>query len=158
MDNSELIFHYETPPWDEPDHSQYAISEANCGFSAFQQPQIRTLTFTDGTREAVLDFTGESVTYSGDLPVGECAKLFCDAVYEELQPKTCKTCHWYENGSHKFLEPCKHLYICQCPKMVYGYRGIKIADECFVADDDEGFGNGICPRPDFGCIHHRART
>lgn len=42
---------------------------------------IRTFTFTspDG-RKAVLDFGGDEMTYSGDLPVAESAKMFFDEI------------------------------------------------------------------------------
>ena len=47
----------------------------------FQTEPPRTFTFQspDG-REAVLDFSGDEMTYSGDLPVAESAKIFFDLV------------------------------------------------------------------------------
>lgn len=34
----------------------------------------------DAGKKAVIDFSGDAVTYSGDLPVAESARLFFDAV------------------------------------------------------------------------------
>lgn len=115
-------------------------------WDTFNQPQSRTITLNDGIRKAVLDLSGDEITYSGDLPVGESAKRFCNAVFGELQPKTCGTCRWYEND-----DPCK---ACNCPKMIYdGWSKV----------DEDGMNIevglwGIHPGPDFGCIHHRAKT
>ena len=36
-------------------------------------------------REAVIDFGGDEVTYSGDLPVDEAAKIFFDAVFSNFK-------------------------------------------------------------------------
>lgn len=38
------------------------------------------LNITDGKRTATINFCGKSVTYSGDLPVDQSAKLFFDMV------------------------------------------------------------------------------
>ena len=43
-------------------------------------PRTFTITHPDG-REAVIDFGGDAVVYSGDLPVDESAKIFFDAVF-----------------------------------------------------------------------------
>ncbi len=50
-------------------------------FSFSQIEPLRTFTFQspDG-REAVLDFGGDEMIYSGDLPVAESAKMFFDEV------------------------------------------------------------------------------
>ena len=36
-------------------------------------------------REAVIDFGGDAVMYSGDLPVDESAKIFFDAVFPHFK-------------------------------------------------------------------------
>jgi hypothetical protein len=43
-----------------------------------------TLYGPDG-KEAVVDFGGDSVTYSGDLPVDEAAKIFFEAVFQNFK-------------------------------------------------------------------------
>jgi len=41
--------------------------------------------------EAIIDFSGDKVTYSGDLPVDEAAKIFFDAVMGYVkEAKECK--------------------------------------------------------------------
>jgi len=43
------------------------------------------------TPQAIIDFSGDKVTYSGDLPVDEAAKVFFDAVMGYVQEaKECK--------------------------------------------------------------------
>ena len=46
------------------------------------EPTIK-LRSPDG-REAIIDFGGEEITYSGNLPVSEGAKLFFDAVFKHF--------------------------------------------------------------------------
>jgi hypothetical protein len=74
MDNSELSFQADT-----------LTVQGNPPLGTFKEPPLRTLTITDGTRKAVIDLTGPAVTYSGDLPLDESAKIFCDAVFRELR-------------------------------------------------------------------------
>lgn len=45
-----------------------------------------TLTSPDG-REAIINFNGEEVIYSGNLPVAESAKIFFDAIFGLCQSK-----------------------------------------------------------------------
>lgn len=42
------------------------------------------LSNADG-KTAVIDFSGQAVTYSGDLPVDEAAKIFFDAVMRQMR-------------------------------------------------------------------------
>ena len=51
-----------------------------CAFTIPNPPSTVTLHSPDG-REAVIDFGGDTVVYSGDLPVDESAKIFFDAVF-----------------------------------------------------------------------------
>ena len=43
------------------------------------QPATQLIFEGDDGREAVIDFGGDEITYSGDLPVSESAKLFFEA-------------------------------------------------------------------------------
>ncbi len=46
----------------------------------------RNLTLTSGDgRQATIDFMGEAVTYSGELPVSEAAKIFFDCVFSHFK-------------------------------------------------------------------------
>jgi hypothetical protein len=47
-------------------------------------PKTLTLYSPDG-REAVIDFGGDEVEYSGDLPVAESAKIFFACVFEQFR-------------------------------------------------------------------------
>jgi len=51
----------------------------DCVF-AIEPSRTFTLYSPDG-REATIDFGGDAVTYSGELPVDESAKIFFDAVF-----------------------------------------------------------------------------
>ncbi len=85
-----LLYHYDVPPWGGPEICQATIGTPLTEVtmqSIEPPPPPKTLTFTDGTREAVLDLTGNEVTYSGDLPMGESAKLFWNAVLEDLRAR-----------------------------------------------------------------------
>lgn len=64
------------------DEAPYAVLSISANYN--------TLNFTspDG-RTAVIDFSGESITYEGDLPVSESAKLFFEA-YGNLVVVECK--------------------------------------------------------------------
>lgn len=53
----------------------------------FFQESVRTLTLDNGEQKAIIDFGGDEVTYSGDLPPAESAKLFFEAVFA----------HWRES-------------------------------------------------------------
>jgi len=81
MDNSELSFQVDTLPIQGNPPLGTSIGTS---IEVFKTPQPLTITLTDGVREAVIDFSGSAVTYSGDLPLDESAKLFCDAVFREL--------------------------------------------------------------------------
>ena len=48
--------------------------------------KVCDIRFTDGKRAAKLDFCGEKVVYSGDLPVDESAKLLFEALHLRVQP------------------------------------------------------------------------
>lgn len=125
-----------------------------------QMEPIRTLTISKGTgeKEAVIDFSGDEVTYSGDLLVDESAKLFFDALFQQFKPR-CKTCRWY--GSEPF-----EVYVpkmCSCPKMLYGYgykynpaEWAKEDDDIITIENDEGW--GMTPKPNFGCVHHEEKS
>jgi len=52
----------------------------NMTFKMPDPPSRITLCSPDG-REATIDFGGDAVVYSGDLPVDESAKVFFDAVF-----------------------------------------------------------------------------
>ena len=105
-----------------------------------------TISFDNGTKEAVIDFDGDEVTYSGDLMVDESAKLLFDAMFKRLKPR-CKTCRWYDTGS---------WHQCYCPKMVYGYGRDRADKDGLDVEDDEGW--GMLPGPDFGCVHHEENS
>ena len=47
-------------------------------------PRSLTLCSPDG-REAVIEFGGDAVEYSGDLPVAESAKIFFACVFEHFK-------------------------------------------------------------------------
>ena len=55
----------------------------NMVFRIHQSKNI-TLYSPDG-REATIDFGGDAVVYSGDLPVDESAKIFFDAVFAHFK-------------------------------------------------------------------------
>jgi len=42
---------------------------------------MHSFVVTNGDKEAVIDFGGDSVKYSGDLPVDESARIFFEAVF-----------------------------------------------------------------------------
>ena len=122
---------------------------ASGSLSQFKLEQLRTLTFSDGECQAVIDFGDGLVTYSGDLPVDETAKLLFEAVFRKLTPR-CETCRWYDSEESKWR-------MCSCPKMLYGYRHpIDFPDDHLLIEDDEGW--GMIPGPDFGCIHHEEKS
>jgi len=52
----------------------------DCVFKALDPPRMITLCSPDG-KQATIDFGGDAVVYSGDLPVDESAKIFFDAVF-----------------------------------------------------------------------------
>ncbi len=110
-----------------------------------------TLPSPDG-RKAIINFGGDAVTYSGDLPVDEAAKLFFEEVFGYFQPGTCRTCIWYKADSS--------TQQCSCPKMLYGYSckydSIEPDDDGLAIENDEGW--GMSPEPGFGCIHHKEKS
>jgi len=55
----------------------------------------------------------------------------------------CENCFYYT--------PDIEGHVCQCPKMIYGYYGVKSAKDGMLVEDDEGW--GFVPGPEFGCIH-----
>jgi len=118
----------------------------------FNQPRSRSITFNDGVRKATLDLSGNEIKYSGDLPVGESARRFCDAVFGELQPKTCGTCHWYN-----IVQGFDSLKCCHCPKV-----GCKLdyddTLDCACTAPGEYGSPGVLPGPNFGCIHHKVES
>jgi hypothetical protein len=118
----------------------------------FKLEPLRTLTFSDGERQAVIDFGGGLVTYSGDLPVDKTAKLLFEVVFHKMKPR-CETCRWWNEGEKKSLRK-----ICSCPKMCYGYGWGKedLEPDDVHIEDDEGW--GMDPGPEFGCIHHEERS
>lgn len=128
----------------------------NKAISISQLEPMAVLSFNKGDKEAAIDFDGDEVTYSGDLPVDESAKLFFEAVFQRLKPR-CKTCRWYGGDVHNDL---KHS--CTCPKILYGYghhyrnEGEMIDSDELSVEDDEGW--GMLPGPDFGCIHHEEES
>jgi len=69
------------------------MSDQNVNMSPFQFKPITTITLpsSDG-REAIIDFGGDAVIYSGDLPIDESAKIFFEEMFGYFQPKTCRTC------------------------------------------------------------------
>ncbi len=111
----------------------------------FQIEPSRTLSLDNGKQEAIIDFSGDEVTYSGDLPVAESAKLLFEAMFQWLKPR-CETCCWYK---------VKYWHQCDCPKMVYGYGYGEVDQDGLAVEDDEGW--GMVPGPDFGCIHHEEK-
>jgi len=42
------------------------------------------------TPQAIINFSGDKVTYSGDLPVDEAAKVFFDVVLGYIQKEECR--------------------------------------------------------------------
>lgn len=63
--------------------------------------------------------------------------------------KYCENCEYYN--------PNTEGHVCQCPKMVYGYYGVKpTEDNGMLVEDDECW--GFVPGPKFGCIHHKEKA
>jgi hypothetical protein len=59
---------------------RYTIKNDVVGQFTFPKP-TRTVVFTnDSGKRAVIDFSGDSVTFSGDLPIDEAAQIFFKAV------------------------------------------------------------------------------
>lgn len=115
----------------------------------FKMEPTRTLALHNGDKEAHIDFGGDEITYSGDLPIDEAAKLVFEAVFQQLNPR-CKTCRWYNNDEEAWR-------MCNCPKMIYGYgRKKDLHSDDLAVEDDEGW--GMVPGPDFGCVHHTRRS
>jgi hypothetical protein len=121
------------------------------GLPTFDTTPVHTFTMqnADG-KQAHVDFGGDAVTYSGDLPFDESAKLLFDALFQQFKPR-CKTCDWYNIANRT------HHHQCSCPKMVYGYyRDKQVDQDGITVEDDEGW--GMMPEPDFGCIHHKEKS
>jgi len=121
----------------------------------FQIEPAHTVVLDNGHKKAIIDFDGDKVTYSGDLRIGEAAKLFFEAVCQLMRVR-CKTCHWFKGSMKDDLE-----YSCDCPKMHYTYCSSAWAAKNLRTDDvlienDEGW--GMVPGPDFGCIHHKEKS
>ena len=130
-------------PFGGPENS-FTMKDHAISLTSFEP--TRTLILNNGKQEAVTDFGGDEVTYSGDLPVDESAKLLFDAVFQRLKPR-CKTCCWFETGS---------WHLCGCPKMVYGYGKDEPDQDGLAVEDVEGW--GMHPKPDFECIHHKEKS
>jgi hypothetical protein len=129
----------------------YVIKDSEPTLSFFKIEPVRTFQMDapDG-RKATVDFGEDAVTYSGDLPVDESAKIFFDAILYHMQFRPCcLTCHWYNNGEELWRE-------CNCPKMVYGYGKTELHSDALAVENDEGW--GMVPGPNFGCIHHREKS
>lgn len=47
--------------------------------------RVITITNNDG-KSATIDYSGDTVKYSGDLPIDEAAKVFFDAVFKQFKP------------------------------------------------------------------------
>lgn len=128
----------------------YVMDDQAIPISQMEPP--RTFTMHNGDKEAVIDFSGDEVTFSGDLPIDEAAKLFFNAVLGQLKPR-CKTCHWYKSGS-------SHDHQCLCPKMLYGYGckydSIEPDEDSLAVENDEDW--GMSPEPGFGCVHHKEKS
>lgn len=127
------------------------VMKLDQAFSLSRIEPMRRLTLDNGEQEVIIDFGGDSVTYSGELPVDEAAKLLFDAVFQRLKPRCqtcrCQTCRWFNNGG---------WYVCDCPKMIYGYKTKVVADDEVAVENDENW--GMIPGPNFGCIHHKEKS
>lgn len=128
---------------------EYTLEDVPIAFTTPIPMHTFTMTSADG-KQANVDFCDDEVTYSGDLPFAESAKLFFDAVIAHWKSKPrCRTCDWYNNGGG-------HL-TCNCPKMFYGYRGTQgRASDSLSVENDEGW--GMVPGLDFGCVHHKEKS
>lgn len=62
--------------------------------------------------------------------------------------QTCKTCKYYDTGSH---------HKCVAPLVSYGYGKVPkdVRQKGLHVEDDEGW--GMIPGPDFGCILHEGK-
>jgi len=49
-------------------------------------PMVRIMLTSPSGKQAIIDFGGDKIEYSGDLPVSEAAKIFFEAVFHE---KSC---------------------------------------------------------------------
>lgn len=85
-----VTIHKFEEPWDIPVENVYdefdisstgiisAYSDLAIDFTTYTPPTNITFIHPDG-REAVIDFGGETITYSGELSVEESARLFFEA-------------------------------------------------------------------------------
>lgn len=83
-----------------PEEFYQARSDHIVTAEMMEPPKCFTFTGDDGS-EATLDFSGESVTYSGDLPVDESAKKFFDAFHHMLKVEANKDLRqllWLRHG------------------------------------------------------------
>ncbi len=82
------------------DKKLFYSADPTCVF--VQPPPTTSLVFTsDEGREATLDFSGEEIIYSGELPVGESAKRFFEAYHGLLKAKSDKELRqllWFRHG------------------------------------------------------------
>ncbi len=141
MENN--VFDAGPSPFDGPENL-FMVSN-----DAFQWEPTRNLILDNGKQEAVINFDGDEVTYSGDLPVSESAKLMFNALFQQFKPR-CRTCRWYSQEDS--------YHTCLCPKMYYGFGRLAEdleTDEILIENDGSW---GMVPRPDFGCIHHEEKT
>jgi hypothetical protein len=64
--------------------NEFVMDLPDCVFKVPDPPLNITVYGPDG-REATIDFGGDAVVYSGDLPVDESAKIFFDAVFSHFK-------------------------------------------------------------------------
>jgi len=60
--------------------SEFVVKDFSVPIIQTEPPPTLTLYSPDG-REAIIDFGGDAVTYSGELPVDESAKIFFACVF-----------------------------------------------------------------------------
>jgi len=65
------------------DDNIFVVKDSPTPVFTLEPVQMITLTHPDG-REAVIDFSGDAVVYSGELPVEESARIFFECVFERV--------------------------------------------------------------------------
>lgn len=63
--------------------NEFVVKDVPGMIFQMEPPKTITIHGPDG-REAVIDFSGDAIVYSGDLPVDESAKIFFDAVFSHF--------------------------------------------------------------------------
>lgn len=61
------------------------IAKGTCGIEDIDPPRILHMVGPSG--KAIIDFSGDAVAYSGDLPVEESARIFFEAVFLQFLAK-----------------------------------------------------------------------